>query len=399
MPFRRYEGEDLYFVERLLAVHIPEPELDRRESILGEVERLVGGAPAGPEALQQALGDEEIDDSMAGLQRVLDRVYVFVVDRPEVGARALIGNPRVTASPVHALGFSWHRALTATAPEEAPKDTDFADVDAPDDRIIGVVDTGIANPAALPDWMKAGLFNDPIDIDPVAAPQTVSHGTFVAGLLRQIAPTHSVSMARAGGFAEIQDRDDLGSETHPEPQPTTELHVADAIHRLIERHDGHRGRVDALNLSVGGIGLGNREMATIRSAVERWRELFPAAPVFAAAGNTTSPRKVYPAALPSVRGVAAANHDGDQVVWDEGQETDPVPARRRWVDDVAPGSGLLGLSGVEEPPAIKWSGSSFATAIATACYVSGAPLQVSDGLTYWPDKAMTYGNVPGLQFA
>lgn len=393
MPFTRYEGDDLYFVDRMLAVHIPEREPDQRERRLREVTDLVGSGPANAETVLEAL-EEELDDGIARLERVLDHVDIIVLDRPDAAARALIRNLGVTASPVHALGFSWHRALTATAPEPAPKGTTFDEVDAPEDRVIAVVDTGIANPSALPAWMNAGLFNDTIDIDPIDAPQTVSHGTFVAGLLRQIAPTHSVSMARAAGYGD----EVVGPDAHPEPNATTELHVADAIHRLVDRHSDERDKVDALNLSVGGTSLGNLDMATIRSAVERWQEVFPRAPVFAAAGNTTSPRKVYPAALAAVRGVAAANHDGDQIVWDGGNETDPVPAERKWVSDVAPGSGLLGLSGVDDTGAIRWSGSSFATAVATACYVNGGPLEVSDGLSYWPDRAMTYGNVPRLQF-
>lgn len=394
MPFKRYEGDDLYFVDKLLAVHIPEREPDQRQQILQQVADLVGSGPAGADAVQEAL-EEERDDGIAGLGRVLEHVDIIVVDRPDAAARALIRDRLVTASPVHALGFSWHRALTATAPEPAPKDTSFDEVHDPSgDRVIAVVDTGIADPDALPAWITAGLSNDTIDIDPLDAPQTVSHGTFVAGLLRQIAPTHSVSMARAAGYGD----EVVGAEDHPEPNATTELHVAAAIHRLVDRHSHEPDQVDALNLSVGGTSLGNLDMATIRSAVERWREVLPRAPVFAAAGNTTSPRKVYPAALTSVRGVAAANQDGDQIVWNGGNETDPIPAKRKWVSDVAPGSGLLGLSGVSEDEAIKWSGSSFATAVATACYVNGGPLEVFDGLSYWPDRAMTYGNVPRLQF-
>jgi hypothetical protein len=397
MPFTRYEGDDLYFVDKLLAVHIPERDPEQRQQTIQDVIELVGAGPANAADVRTAL-EEDLDDSTGGLDRVLSHVDVIVVDRPDAAARALIRNLPVTASPVHALGFSWHRALTATSPEEAPKGTSFPDLDDPGDRVVAVVDTGIADEETLPGWMKNGLLPDPIDpidIDPVANPQTVSHGTFVAGLLRQIAPSHRVSMARAGGYGDGA----VGTEDHPEPNATTELHVADAIHRLIDRHSRGSEKVDALNLSVGGTSLGNLDMVTIRSAVERWRQEFPGAPVFAAAGNTTSPRKVYPAALPSVRGVAAANHDGEQIVWDAGNETDPVPAKRKWVDDVAPGSDLLGPSGVSMPQAIKWSGSSFATAVATACYLNRGPLEVFDGLNYWPDRAMNYGNVPGLQFA
>lgn len=392
MPLKRDdEREHLFYADNLLAVHVGARDPRERESVVGEVARHVG-------AQRVASEDdliEEFGDGIPSLARVLEYVDILIVDRPEVAARAYIGHTQITASPIHALGFSWHSPMTATPPEPAPEGTAFYDVPPGDrDRVIAVVDTGVVEPAALPEWMSSSVVQGADDIDAIENGERASHGTFVTSLIRQIAPTHSISLAAAGQFGDDTDWDD----EHIEPGPTTELHVADAIHRLIERHSGNGHTVEALNLSVGGPSLGNREMATVRSAIARWRETFPRAPIFAAAGNSTDPDRVYPAAFRSVRGVAAANQQGDQVVWDHGTETDPVPLERDWVDDVAPGSGLLALSGVSRDDAIKWSGSSFATAVATASYVNGGPLQVREGLTYWPDRAMTYSNVPGLQF-
>lgn len=392
MPLKRDdERHDLFYADNLLAVHIGAREPRERESVVGEVARRVGARRVASE--EDLI--EEFGDGIPSLARVLEYVDILIVDRPEVAARAYIGHKQITASPIHALGFSWHSPMTATPPEPAPEGTSFYEVPPGDrDRVIAVVDTGVVEPAALPEWMSSSVVQGADDIDAIENDERASHGTFVTSLIRQIAPTHSISIAAAGQFGDDTDWDD----EHLEPGPTTELHVADAIHRLIERHSGNGHAVAALNLSVGGPSLGNREMATVRSAIARWRETFPGAPILAAAGNSTDPAKVYPAAFRSVRGVAAANQQGDQVVWDHGTETDPVPLERDWVDDVAPGSGLLGLSGVSRDDAIKWSGSSFATAVATASYVNGGPLQVREGLSYWPNRAMTYGHVPRLQF-
>lgn len=393
MPLKRDdERDDLFYADNLLAVHIGAREPRERESVVGDVARRVGARRVASE--EDLI--EEFGDGIPSLARVLEYVDILMVDRPEVAARAYIGHRRITASPIHALGFSWHSPMTATPPEPAPEGTSFYQVPAGDrNRVIAVVDTGVVEPAALPEWMSSSVVQGADDTDAIENDERASHGTFVTSLIRQIAPTHSISVAAAGQFGDDTDWND----EHIEPGPTTELHVADAIHRLIERHseDGHA--VEALNLSVGGPSLGNREMATVRSAIARWRETFPKTPIFAAAGNSTDPAKVYPAAFRFVRGVAAANRQGDQVVWDHGTEADPVPLERDWVDDVAPGSGLLGLSGVSRDDAIKWSGSSFATAVATASYVNGGPLQVREGLSYWPNRTMRYGDVPGLQFA
>jgi hypothetical protein len=47
---------------------------------------------------------------------------------------------------------------------------------------------------------------------------------------------------------------------------------------------------------------------------------------------------------------------------------------------------------------VKWSGSSFATAVAAASHVKGAPYQVADGMVWWPNRSVPYANVAGLQY-
>lgn len=379
---------DLRYVEGLLAIEVRGTNRrTRTEALSAIVDENEGWAIASRDQLVSEFGDEALVD------RVTEFVDVLAVDDPVEAAERLSEGPDVSASPIHTLGFSWHSPMTGTRPEPAPEGTTFDRVPAGRERVIAVVDTGVVEASRLPEWMTSSIVRGKADIDNPGDSDRGSHGTFVASLLRQIAPTHAVSMASAASLSGDEPR----SDEHPEPDPTTEFHVADAIHRLITRHRGDNCVVEALNLSVGGPSVGDTTMVTVRSAIARWREAFPGAPIFAAAGNTPDSNPIYPAAFGYVRGVAAGDHDGRQVVWDGNNPTAAGP--RDWVTDVAPGAGLIGLSGMARDHAIAWGGSSFATAVATASYVNGGPLEVRADIAYWPNRAMRYGDVPGLQFA
>jgi hypothetical protein len=54
------------------------------------------------------------------------------------------------------------------------------------------------------------------------------------------------------------------------------------------------------------------------------------------------------------------------------------------------GSDVLGLSGQDASHTVKWSGSSFATAVATASWLKGENPTIADGIVWWPE------NVDGL---
>lgn len=381
------EREDLQYVDGLLAIDIDDTNRrEREEAVRGFVNANPGWAIPGRQRLRQEFDDDDLVD------RVAEFVDVIEVDDPLAAAESLNRETGVKASPIHALGFSWHRAMTSTRHQPAPRGTVFPDLPAGDrDRLIAVVDTGIVDPGSLPTWMSSSIIAGADDLESIGKGDA-SHGTFVASLIRQVAPTHVVSMARA---AEIPGDDGERPQSHPRPDPTTEFHVAGAIHRLIERHIG-RPRVEALNLSLGGPPAKQHLMVTLRKAIGKWREVFPESRVFAAAGNTTEEIDIYPAKFRDVRGVAAAKQGGGQIVWNDEDEALAAP-ERDWVDDVAPGAKLIGLKGSSEE-AIAWSGSSFASAVAVASYVNGGPVQVRDDITYWPDYTMRYGDVPGLKY-
>ena len=383
------------YVEGLVAVTVDSLDPAERHAVFQTARETVreaggNGAPAGAQRLTEIFGRDT-----GPVTRVTRFVDILEVDDPEAAAAAFDEDESARVTPIHALAFNWHQPISATKPSPLAERVPFPDLPPGDrTRVIAVVDTGVVSAGHLPSWMTSSIILGQGDIEELHG-DDVSHGTFVTSLLRQIAPTHVVSMARAAGYGDGEARD----ASHPEPDPTTEFHVADAIHRLIDRHLGRSDVVEALNLSVGGPSRKDLGMATLESALGRWREVFPNAPIFAGAGNSPEPQVIYPAAIGHVRGVAAANRDGDQIVWDSSDaEVAPNPAQRSWVDDVAPGSRLIGLAGRGAESAVEWSGSSFATAVATASHTQGGPYQIHDGIAYWPGRTMQYGDVPGLLF-
>lgn len=388
MPLKHHgdkRGPEVHFVDGLLAVDIDAENAGERDQLRSQVVQRSRGEFADVGRLEREFLELE------KLEKIADMVDILVVDDPVAAADALADQERVTASPIHALGFSWHAPYSATVPEPV-KDFVFPALPPGDrERVVAVVDTGIVDPEFLPDWMSSSIVHGQDDIETLGKGE-VSHGTYVASLIRQVASGHVVSMARSPGYAGDNGR---SGKNHPKPPPTTELHIADAVLRLIDRHRVGC-HVEALNLSMGGPALGRRPMTVLQAALAEWRSEFPQSPIFAAAGNSDSPEPIYPAAFRHVRGVAAGE-DGREIVWDSAGNVIPVGVRN-WVDDVAPGSQLVGLSGTQPTDAISWSGSSFASAVTTASYVSRGPVESRHRVSWWPDRALRYGNVPGLRF-
>jgi len=303
-----------------------------------------------------------------------------------------------TAAPLHAIGLAAHWAFK---PGTDPIPTD-AQLDDPTtglgDGFIGVVDSGIVDwetAEGLPDWMSPEFvdYEPAWDIEDLGTESAeASHGTFVTSLIRQLAPASRVSFARARPVATTD------IVAHGEALPgglqyvSTELHVAEAIVRLMNRGQN----MTALNLSLGTYTCQpgeDPEMIALMAALDLWFAAHPDALVFAAGGNEMYAEPFWPAGLslgsfdsskyPSidpnaVRGIGAINEDGVQVVW--AQETAAtallVPKQapnRAWVNNVSPGCDLLGLRGGLDSQGrgvVAWSGSSFATAVSTARYAA-----------------------------
>jgi hypothetical protein len=168
----------------------------------------------------------------------------------------------------------------------------------------------------------------------------------------------------------------------------------------MNRHQANGTDVVALNMSLGTYTCdleGDDLLVTLVAALSMWDEAFPGSTTFAAGGNEEHNQQFWPGALDNVRAVAAANLDGQQVVWHEEEEI--VYPGRSWINDVAPGSNLASLSGAGNTQSVGWSGSSFATAVASALLARGEdPFVDASRLNWWLDTPVDYDNVSGLTY-
>jgi subtilisin family serine protease len=334
------------------------------------------------------------------LNQIHELVAVFRVQGdPHEVARGLRDEVGVDVSPVHALGSLNHiQFMTGTDPQPTTVKTEPVIAASSPGRVVAAIDTGVTK--SLPAWLDSGLEYEAADIETLSGRNKASHGTFVAGLIRRIAPEHTITMARARRWNVTNLEPKLDASHYDADDPSTELHVLEAMIRLVNRL-GDRDRCDvaALNLSLGGsCDDHDPGFVTLRIALDFWRNRFPKVPIFAAGGNTPDRLEVYPGAFEFVRSVAAAKDGGEQVVWDRtASRSGPLAAPDRpWITDVAPGSDLVGPSGRTRAEWVKWSGSSFATAVATANYVSNRPMEASDGLIWWADRQTKAADIPGL---
>lgn len=311
--------------------------------------------------------------------------YLAHLDRP------------IEASPIHGVGYEGHRGFMSGDGPGGPVD----DLKGPEEcevrGLIAVIDSGIFEEGLRPGWMGENYVeNEDIDIETVSEGEA-SHGTFVSSVIRKLAPEYGIAFAAARPDLDrhLKSRHEKGDTFDP---PTHELEVLGAVSRLVRRYRNRTSGIVALNLSLGATrcGANHGYLLTLRTALDIWRRSFGYdAPVFAAGGNSPSLEPVYPGAFPWVRAVAAAEDGGEPVVWRDGVQE---PAHNRpWVTDVSPGVKVRGLSGVSDTHTLWWSGSSFATAIATTQSVTSETFEVDGTVTYWRDRRVDYGHFAGLE--
>lgn len=362
---------------------------------------------------------EEFADARAALSEFLV-LYTLsgdsgdAVDALEVAVAVRRENPELEASPVHAMGEAAHVGWGPGNEAMPIPNAAVPGASAATERsYAAVVDSGIHPDAP---GLAGNVDLRVTDLEPPGG-DGHSHGTFVSGLIRRLAPKACISFARARSIdmSEFTWVDDGGGRHQITGSPlqalTTELHVAEAIHRLIHRHQHNTEEVLSLNLSVGAYSAlieGDPALVSIAEALEIWFAMFPHAPVFAAGGNDPVIDPVlpfWPGALSQtlnecdddggacVHAVGALNDpeagDPEEIVWDAGAEMvwdDYNVVPRGWITDLAPGSLLVDYTSPNGVAA--WSGSSFATAVANGLHLSGASTiperrAGTTGLPYW----------------
>jgi Subtilase family len=212
--------------------------------------------------------------------------------------------------------------------------------------VVAVIDTGIdARAAERTDGWLDDITVNHTNIDPLndvswhyhatlAMDHAAGHGTFVAGVARQVAPGADVRVYRA------LDSDGLGSE--------------EAVGATILAAAAEGANV--INLSLGQESLDDRPPLGIGTALDL---LDPEVVVVAAAGNSPDRRPTWPAAFPNVTAVASMGEDMTGSGWSK---------RGVWVDVSTCGEGILSTfvashedpAGCSENPCASWTGTSFA---------------------------------------
>lgn len=218
--------------------------------------------------------------------------------------------------------------------------------------VVAVIDTGVrqdhlwfggsVRSRGLPDDEE--LDGDPADghLDFEAG-----HGTFVTGVIHQLAP--GATLVVRGTL------DSAGTVSDAE--------VAGAIHTLIDEQARTGTQIHILNLSLGGYvhGCDPMGLPATTGAIRALRERNPGLVVTAAAGNNNVDEPFYPAALSDVIGVGALDRNFAKATFSNfGPWVDAwalgVGIRSTYVGDVLdqPGGGGTGTE------MARWSGTSFA---------------------------------------
>jgi subtilisin family serine protease len=245
--------------------------------------------------------------------------------------------------------------LPAPLGESVEPDPPPRDCDGDHPVRVGVSDTGLLDDADTHSWLVGVTGEpDPLGVDPATGQPTIppygGHGTFIAGVVRCVAPDAQVYVA---------DHLPTGSAG-----TTTDHEVVANLLELLERG------VDVINLSAGSPTVDGETMLTFDVFYEDHLKNFPDVVLIAAAGNNESDVPFWPAASKWATGVGALDETRTDRAWFS-----------NWGDSAdvwAPGEALINAfaSGVytyDEPPRIgaqeifsgmaRWSGTSFATPV------------------------------------
>jgi hypothetical protein len=252
---------------------------------------------------------------------------------------------------------------------------------------VAVLDTGVDARPRTDGWLDGLAHPDNIDaLDAISGDGTLDpgagHGTFVAGIVQQVAPAAAVDVHR------VLDSGGMGSD----------IRIARAM------LEAAAAGADIVNLSLGTYTMDDEPPIAMQAALEVLAERHPEVLVVAAAGNDGSDRPCWPAAFPDVVGVAGLSPALGRTDWSN---------RGDWITCSTVGEGAVStyVQGRRpdrngEPPAVFgsdawacWTGTSFAApqvaaAVADRCAAEGGtPRQALAGLLEGRPVAPGFGSI------
>ena len=299
--------------------------------------------------------------------------------RANVGAAKLADAIRtlrahcIDASPNGVAAFGMRSKAGVTAEPTTSPVTLIGPAGAGKGAHVVIIDTGIALTAkSRNDNLLAGIAINAANTDRLTAinqavqgvallDAAAGHGTFVAGVVRQVAPKSKITMIRA------LDSDGVG----------TELDVRNALIMAAQL------KPHVINMSFGAESLDNQPPVALSDAVAQVAAISPGTVLVAAAGNSPDSVRTWPSTLPGVTSVAGLNAAGQPSSWSK---------RGSWINVSAIGEGVVSgyVTGTESiafdpnpdtwsgtDPVAVWIGTSFATPRVAGAIAAG----VANGLT------------------
>jgi len=391
------EVDNVEYLYREYAILVREPDADRVVAALGPILEQVGYGDV-PEGDAREIRREPVTSGVVRL--TVPRTPTLVPDLVERLDGAL--GPGV-AKPEHKV-YVCPFTCPATEPIEVPGTA--APVPPPgldaggrrhipwtgndgDGVNVSIVDTGLVpNAAADHPWLAGvrGAEENPYVADAsgdmVIAPYA-GHGTFVAGVLRCMAPKASVFVERAFDIA--------GADY--------ETRLASSLEDALERDP------DILVFTFTSATHRDQSLHTFDDFYERRIRQIKGLVVLAPAGNDGWSRRMWPAAHPGVIAVGALAAN-----W---RERAHFTNYGRWVDVYAPGENLVnafpeGTYVCKEPPhaderrqfhgMANWSGTSFSTPV-VAGLIAARMSQTGENAQQAADALLRFANsqaIPGV---